>query len=186
MQKLPKRVCVFCGSSSGALPAYRDEAVALGRLLGESGVGLVYGGAQVGLMGALADAALASGSEVIGVIPRMLAGVEVAHPRLSRLILVETMHERKALMAQEADAFIALPGGFGTLDEFFEILTWAQLGIHSKPCLLINTGGYFNHLLTFLQVAVDQGFLKAKNQGLIQVVDNPAQALGHLHALWRP
>jgi uncharacterized protein (TIGR00730 family) len=186
MQSLAKRVCVFCGSSAGVLPIYRAEAVALGSLLAEAGVGLVYGGAQVGLMGALADAALAGGSEVIGVIPRMLAGVEVAHPNLSRLILVETMHERKALMAQEADAFIAIPGGFGTLDEFFEILTWAQLGIHSKPCLLINTGGYFNYLLAFLQVAVDQGFLKAKNQGLIQVVDNPKEALELLHATWRP
>jgi uncharacterized protein (TIGR00730 family) len=186
MQSLPKRVCVFCGSSSGVLPVYRDEAVALGRLLGEAGVGLVYGGAQVGLMGALADAALASGSEVIGVIPRMLAGVEVAHPNLSRLILVETMHERKALMAQEADAFIALPGGFGTLDEFFEILTWAQLGIHGKPCLMINTAGYFGQLLGFLQVAVDQGFLKAKNHGLVRVVDSPKEALEVLHAIWRP
>jgi uncharacterized protein (TIGR00730 family) len=184
MQSLPKWVCVFCGSSSGVLPVYREEAVTLGGLLGETGVGLVYGGAQVGLMGALADAALACGSEVIGVIPRMLAGVEVAHPRLSRLILVETMHERKALMAQEADAFIALPGGFGTLDEFFEILTWAQLGIHSKPCLLVNTGGYFNHLLTFLKVAVDQGFLKAKNQGLIRVVDSSQEALELLRSIW--
>jgi uncharacterized protein (TIGR00730 family) len=166
------------------LPAYRDEAVALGGLLGERGVGLVYGGAQVGLMGALADAALANGSEVIGVIPRMLAGVEVAHPRLSRLVLVETMHERKALMAQEADAFIALPGGFGTLDELFEIVTWAQLGIHNKPCLLINSAGYFDQLLGFLQVAVDQGFLKAKNQALIRVVDSPKEALALLHSLW--
>ena len=132
-------------------PDYRAEAVALGRLLGEAGLGLVYGGAQVGLMGALADAALANGSEVIGVIPRVLAGVEVAHQGLSQLVLVETMHERKAMMAQEADAFVALPGGFGTLDEFFEILTWAQLGIHAKPCLLVNTGGYFNHLLSFLR-----------------------------------
>jgi uncharacterized protein (TIGR00730 family) len=184
MQKLAKRVCVFCGSSSGVVSAYRDEAVALGSLLGENGVGLVYGGAQVGLMGALADAALAGGSEVIGVIPHMLAGVEVAHPRLSRLVLVETMHERKALMAQEADAFVALPGGFGTLDEFFEILTWAQLGIHNKPCLLINTGGYFDQLLGFLQLAVDQGFLKGKNQALIRVVASPREALKLLTSVW--
>ncbi len=136
--------------------------MALGRLLGEAGLGLVYGGAQVGLMGALADAALANGSEVIGIIPRALAGVEVAHQGLSRLVLVETMHERKALMAQEADAFVALPGGFGTLDEFFEIVTWAQLGIHAKPCLLVNTAGYYDHLLSFLEIAIDQGFLKAE------------------------
>ena len=126
-------------------------------MLGKAGLGLVYGGAQVGLMGALADAALANGSEVIGVIPRALAGVEVAHQGLSQLVLVETMHERKALMVQEADAFVALPGGFGTLDEFFEVLTWAQLGIHTKPCLLVNTSGYYDRLLSFLGVAIDQG-----------------------------
>ena len=129
----------------------------------------------MGLMGALADAALDHGSEVIGVIPRSLAGIEVAHQRLTRLVLVETMHERKALMAQEADAFIALPGGFGTLDEFFEILTWAQLGIHAKPCVLINTAGYYDHLLSFLQVAIDQGFLKPSNHALIQTVASPSR-----------
>src|SRR5580693_1070032 len=145
-EQVRRRVCVFCGSSLGVKQEYRAEAVALGRLLGEAGLGLVYGGAQVGLMGMLADAALAQGGEVIGVIPRALAGVEVAHQGLSRLVLVETMHERKALMAQEADAFVALPGGFGTLDEFFEILTWAQLGIHEKPCLMVNTTGYYDQL----------------------------------------
>ena len=166
-------------------PVYRAEAAALGRLLGKAGLGLVYGGAQVGLMGALADEALANGSEVIGVLPRMLAGVEVAHQNLSRLILVETMHERKALMAQEADAFVALPGGFGTLDEFFEVLTWAQLGLHTKPCVLVNTGGYFDYLLSFLNRAVEQGFLKPQNQAYIHVVENAAEALEYLHALWR-
>jgi uncharacterized protein (TIGR00730 family) len=184
MQSLRRRVCVFCGSNPGALPVYRAEAVALGRLLGKAGLGLVYGGAQVGLMGALADEALANGSEVIGVIPRMLAGVEVAHQNLSRLILVETMHERKALMAEEADAFVALPGGFGTLDELFEILTWAQLGLHTKPCLLVNTGGYFDHLLSFLNLAVEQGFLKPQNQAYLRVVDNAAEALECLRTLW--
>ena len=154
-------------------------------MLGKNGLGLVYGGAQVGLMGALADAALANGSEVIGVIPRLLAGVEVAHQGLSRLVLVETMHERKARMAQEANAFVALPGGFGTLDEFFEIVTWAQLGIHNKPCLLVNTGGYFDHLLRFLEAAVDQGFLKPKNQALIHVVANSAEAVDRLQELWK-
>jgi uncharacterized protein (TIGR00730 family) len=166
-------------------PAYRAEAVALGRLLGEAGLGLVYGGAQVGLMGALADAALANGSEVIGVIPRALAGVEEAHQGLSRLVMVETMHERKALMAQEADAFVALPGGFGTLDEFFEILTWAQLGIHAKPCLLVNTGGYFDHLLSFLKVAVDEGFLRADNHAYIHIVGSAAEALQRVKKLWQ-
>jgi uncharacterized protein (TIGR00730 family) len=160
------------------------EAVALGRLLGKAGLGLVYGGAQVGLMGALADAALANGGEVIGVIPRSLAAVEVAHQGLSRLDLVETMHERKALMAQEADAFVALPGGFGTLDEFFEILTWAQLGIHTKPCLMVNTGGYYDHLLSFLEVAIEQGFLKRENRAYIQVVGNATEALQRVQKLW--
>jgi uncharacterized protein (TIGR00730 family) len=166
-------------------PEYRAEAVALGRLLGEAGLGLVYGGAQVGLMGALADAALAHGSEVIGVIPRALAGVEVAHQKLSQLVLVETMHERKALMAQEADAFVALPGGFGTLDEFFEILTWAQLGIHAKPCLLVNTGGYYDHLLNFLEIAIEHGFLKAENRAYIHVVGSAAEALQCMQELWQ-
>jgi uncharacterized protein (TIGR00730 family) len=157
----------------------------LGRLLGEAGLGLVYGGAQVGLMGALADSALDHGGEVIGVIPRTLAGIEVAHQRLTRLVLVETMHERKALMAREADAFLALPGGFGTLDEFFEILTWAQLGIHAKPCVLVNTAGYFDHLLSFLQVAIDQGFLKLENYALIHVVADAAEALRCIQMLWQ-
>jgi uncharacterized protein (TIGR00730 family) len=180
-----RRVCVFCGSKSGVRPEYAAEAVALGRLLGNSGLGLVYGGAQVGLMGTLADAALAHGSEVIGVIPRGLAEVEVAHQHLSRLIVVETMHERKALMAQEADAFVALPGGFGTLDEFFEILTWAQLGIHTKPCLLVNTGGYFNHLLSFLKVTIDEGFLRAETFDYIHVVGDAAEALQCMQRLWQ-
>jgi uncharacterized protein (TIGR00730 family) len=139
----------------------------------------------VGLMGALADAALAHGSEVIGVIPRSLAGIEVAHQHLSQLVLVDTMHERKALMAQEADAFVALPGGFGTLDEFFEILTWAQLGIHAKPCVLVNTAGYYDPLLDFLRVAVDQGFLKPANYSLICVVANAADALKCMQKRWQ-
>jgi uncharacterized protein (TIGR00730 family) len=180
-----RRICVFCGSSSGVKPEYRAEAVRLGTLLGSNGLGLVYGGAQVGLMGALADAALANGAEVIGVLPRMLSGVEVAHQNLSRLILVETMHERKARMAQEADAFVALPGGFGTLDEFFEILTWAQLGIHAKPCVLVNTLGYYDHLLSFLQVAIDAGFLKRENHGYIHVVGDSASAVERVQALWQ-
>jgi uncharacterized protein (TIGR00730 family) len=184
-EQFRRRVCVFCGSSLGVKPAYRSEAVTLGRLLGKTGLCLVYGGAQVGLMGALADAALANGGEVIGVIPRTLAGIEVAHQRLSQLVLVDTMHERKALMAQEADAFVALPGGFGTLDEFFEILTWAQLNIHAKPCVLVNTGGYYDHLLSFLQVAIDQGFLKRENFALIHIVADAAEALKCMQKLWQ-
>jgi uncharacterized protein (TIGR00730 family) len=182
---MQRRVSVFCGSSPGSKPAYRAEAVCLGQLLGQAGLGLVYGGAQVGLMGALADAALDHGCEVIGVIPRSLAGIEVAHQRLTRLVLVETMHERKALMAKEGDAFVALPGGFGTLDEFFEILTWAQLGIHAKPCVLINTAGYYDHLLSFLQVAIEQGFLKPHNFALIHTVPSSAEALKLMQKLWQ-
>ncbi len=183
-REVGRRVCVFCGSNPGVRPEFRAEAVGLGALLGKAGLGLVYGGAQVGLMGALADAALANGSEVIGVIPRALAGVEVAHQGLSQLVLVETMHERKALMVQEADAFVALPGGYGTLDEFFEVLTWAQLGIHTKPCLLVNTTGYYDHLLSFLEVAIDQGFLKAENRAYIHVVGSAAEALQSMQQLW--
>src|ERR1700678_3555186 len=184
-KEVGRRVCVFCGSSPGVRPEYRAEAVGLGALLGKAGLGLVYGGAQVGLMGALADSALANGSEVLGVIPRSLAGIEVAHQHLSKLVLVETMHERKALMAKEADAFVALPGGFGTLDEFFEILTWAQLGIHAKPCVLVNTAGYFDHLLSFLQMAVEQGFLKRENQALIHVAADAAEALEGIQRSWQ-
>src|ERR1700722_15236928 len=181
---MERRVCVFCGSGPGEKQEYRAEAVALGRLLGEAGIGLVYGGAQAGLMGMLADSALANGSEVLGVIPRSLAGIEVAHQHLTKLVLVGPMHEHKGLMAQEADAFVALPGGFGTLDEFFEILTWAQLGIHTKPCVLVNTAGYYDHLLSFLRVAIDEGFLKAKNNTLINVVPNSAEALKVIQQRW--
>jgi uncharacterized protein (TIGR00730 family) len=183
-REIGRRVCVFCGSSAGVRPEYRAEAVSLGALLGKAGLGLVYGGAQAGLMGALADAALANGCEVIGVIPRVLAGIEVAHQGLSQLVLVETMHERKALMVQEADAFVTLPGGCGTLDEFFEVLTWAQLGIHTKPCLLVNTDGYYDQLLSFLEVAIDQGFIKAANRAYIHVVGSAAEALQSLQQLW--
>ena len=184
-KEIRRRVCVFCGSNPGVRPEYRAEAVALGRLLGEAGLGLVYGGAQVGLMGMLADAALAHGGEVIGVIPRALAGVEVAHQGLSRLTMVETMHERKAIMVQESDAFVALPGGYGTLDEFFEVLTWAQLRIHAKPCLLVNTAGYYDQLLGFLEIAIDQGFLKAENRAYIHVAGDAAEALQCLQKLWQ-
>jgi uncharacterized protein (TIGR00730 family) len=180
-----RRVCVFCGSNPGVRDEYRAEAETLGRLLGEAGLGLVYGGAQAGLMGALADSAMHHGGEVLGVIPRALAGVEVAHQGLTRLVEVETMHERKALMAQEADAFLALPGGFGTLDEFFEILTWAQLRIHEKPCVLVNTRGYFDPLLVFLQRSIEEGFLKPKNYALIHVTANSAEALHCIQKRWQ-
>jgi uncharacterized protein (TIGR00730 family) len=171
------RICVFCGSSLGASSKYLAEAASLGRQLAASHWSLVYGGTSVGLMGAAADAALASGTEVIGVLPRALQDREIAHRGLTKLHLVESMHERKALMASLSDAFIALPGGYGTLDEFFEIVTWAQLNIHSKPCVLINTDGYYDFLLRFLDHAVSEEFVRPGNLGLVLVVKDSAEAL---------
>jgi len=142
-----RRLCVFTGSSAGVRPEYREAARDLGRLLAQRGIGLVYGGARVGLMGAVADAALEAGGVVIGVIPQGLVAKEIAHTGLTELRVVASMHERKAMMADLADGFVALPGGWGTLEEFFEVLTWAQLGLHAKPCGLLNVGGYFDGLL---------------------------------------
>ncbi|HEY8428354.1 MAG TPA: TIGR00730 family Rossman fold protein [Sandaracinaceae bacterium] len=154
------RLCVFCGSSPGRRPAYLEAARALGRTLAERGHGLVFGGASIGLMGAVADAALAAGGEVIGVIPRSLVDREIAHPGLTELHVVETMHERKALMTRLSDAFLALPGGHGTFDELFEALTWSQLGIHEKPIGLWDVEGYFAPLLSMLDAAVAEGFVR--------------------------
>ena len=163
------RLCVFCGSNSGAAPDYRSAAEELGRSIASNGIGLVYGGSNVGLMGTLADATLAHGGEVIGVIPASLVNREVAHRGLTDLRIVETMHQRKALMADLADAFIAMPGGYGTFDELCEILTWAQLGLHTKPVGLLNTLGYWSPFLTFLDHAVDAGFLKRAHRDLLEV-----------------
>ena len=171
------RICVFCGSSVGANPKYLAEAKSLGLQIAGGGWGLVYGGTSIGLMGATADAALSGGAEVIGVLPQALQDREIAHRGLTRLHLVGSMHERKALMASLSDAFIALPGGYGTLDEFFEIVTWAQLNIHSKPCLLINTDGYFDFLLRFLDHAVNEEFVKPANLRLVRVASDSAEAL---------
>jgi len=154
------RVCVFCGSSDGNRPVYRERASEVGRTLAQRGIGLVYGGGNAGLMGALADAALAAGGEVIGVIPRRLADREVAHAGLTQLHVVETMHERKALMTELSAAFLTLPGGFGTLDELFEAITWRQLGFHDKPCGILDVDGYFDGLLAFVDRAVDDGFIR--------------------------
>jgi uncharacterized protein (TIGR00730 family) len=172
-----RRICVFCASSSGVDPAHLSIATELGSAIAQAGFGLVYGGAKVGLMGAVADAAIAGGAEVIGVLPEALSDREIAHPGLTELYRVGTMHERKALMASHAHAFIALPGGYGTLDEFLEILTWAQLRIHTKPCILMNVSGYYDGLLTFLGHAVNEGFLKAKNRELLRVADTVEEAL---------
>ena len=172
-----KRVCVFCGSSPGGDPGYAEAAAELGGLLARRGVGLVYGGASVGLMGILADAALAGGGEVIGVIPDALTKYEIAHAGLSDLHVVGSMHERKAMMAELADGFVALPGGLGTLDEFFEVLTWAQLGLHAKPCGVLNTRGFYDPLLAFLDRAVEQRFLRPENRDILIARESPESLL---------
>lgn len=173
-----KRLCVYCGSSSGTNPAYAAAANELGQLLAKSGIELIYGGGRVGLMGILADAVLAAGGRVQGVIPQSLADREVAHHGLTQLHLVDTMHQRKALMADLADGFLALPGGIGTFEELFEIWTWAQLGMHSKPIGLLNVAGYFDLLLGFLDHAADQQLLKPVHRNVLCVADNPAELLG--------
>ena len=172
-----RRVLVFCGSSPGRLPVYVDAATALGDELAARGLGLVYGGAQVGIMGAVADAVLAAGGEVIGVIPRMLVEKEVAHTGLTDLRVVETMHQRKALMESLADGVVALPGGFGTLEELFEIVTWAQLGIHSKPVALLNVSGYWDQLLAFIDHMVAERFLRPEQREALLVGDSAAELL---------
>ncbi len=154
------------------------EAKALGAAIAAAGLGMVYGGASVGLMGAVADAAIVGGAEVIGVIPQLLSGSEIAHPGLTRLEVVATMHERKARMVRLADAFLVLPGGYGTLDELMEIVTWKQLRLHTKPCILINTAGYWNGLLAFLDTAVAAGFLRPQNRGLLEVAGDAGEAVG--------
>ncbi len=170
------RVCVFCGSSSGSRPEYRAAAAEVGTLLARKGVGLVYGGSNVGLMRVVAESAMAGGSEVIGVIPEALVAKEVAHRALPDLRVVGSMHERKALMADLADAFLALPGGFGTLEEFIEAVTWSQLGLHRKPCGLLNVCGYYDGLLALLVRAVDDRFLRPENRALI-LAETQAEAL---------
>src|ERR1700739_4658310 len=177
-----RRVAVYCGSARGNDPAFLTEAAALRTAIAGAGLGLVYGGASVGLMGAVADAALAGGAEVIGVLPEVFSGSEIAHRGLPRLEMVATMHERKARMVKLADAFLMLPGGYGTLDEMMEIVTWKQLRLHAKPCILINTAGYWDPLLAFLDRAVDAGFLKAENRGLREVLATADEAVARLAA----
>ncbi|MBB6147151.1 hypothetical protein HNQ77_005136 [Silvibacterium bohemicum] len=179
-----KWICVFCGSANGARAEYLATARELGLAIAGKGHGLVYGGATAGLMGAVADAALSAGGEVVGVIPDVLMDREIAHRGLTELHAVHTMHERKALMASRADAFVALPGGFGTMDEFLEILTWAQLRIHSKPCVLLNVGGYYDALLQFLDHAVEQGFLKTENRQRVLVTEDVPGTLLEIKRAW--
>lgn len=175
-----KRICVYCGSSPGHDPIYVETARSLGRMLTERGIGLVYGGARRGTMGELADAVLEMGGEVIGVIPRKLIDMEVAHEGLTKLHSVETMHERKALMEQLSDGFIALPGAYGTLDELFEILAWALLGYHEKPVGLVNLGGYYDHLLAHLERVQGAGFLSSDNRALLMVESTPQALLARM------
>lgn len=172
-----KRICVYCGSSPGRRSEYRDSGRALGREIAARGLSLVYGGASIGVMGAVADAVLEQGGQVIGVIPESLAVKEVAHPGLSELVVVDSMHERKARMAELSDAFVALPGGWGTIEEIFEMLTWAQLGLHSKPCGLLNVAGYYDSLCRFLESAIEERFVKDAHRGMILMEDDPARLL---------
>jgi uncharacterized protein (TIGR00730 family) len=180
-----RRVCVFCGSSPGRKPAYLEAARAMGRALARRGIGLVYGGGHVGLMGAVADAALAAGGEVVGVIPRGLQLRELAHEGLTTLHVVGSMHERKARMAELAEGFVALPGGMGTLEELAEILTWAQLGLHARPCGLLDVAGYYDPLVAFLDRAVAEGFVRPDHRRLLVVAQDP-DALLDAFAGWQP
>ncbi|MBI1282459.1 MAG: TIGR00730 family Rossman fold protein [Anaerolineaceae bacterium] len=164
-----KQVCIFCGSYTGTQPMYAAAAHAMGMGLAQRGLGLVYGGGRVGLMGAVADGTLVGGGKVTGIIPQSLVDRELAHVGLSELHVVASMHQRKALMAEIADAFVAMPGGFGTLDELFEIITWAQLGFHNKPIALLNIGGYFDPLRTFIDHMVTEGFVKPEHRDAVLV-----------------
>ena len=177
-----KRICVFCGSSPGARPAYAEATAELARLLVADGLGLVYGGANVGLMAVLADTVLAEGGDAIGVIPQPLVDREIAHPGLSDLRVVGSMHERKALMAELADAFVALPGGLGTLEELFEVYTWSQLGLHVKPCALLDVEGYYEGIETFLTHAVDERFLRKDHRRMLIVERDPRALIERLRS----
>ena len=179
------RVCVFCGSNVGGRDEYAEGARALGRELVARGIGLVYGGGSVGLMGVLAETVMAAGGAAIGVIPRPLATRELAREGLTELRVVESMHERKATMAELADGFIALPGGLGTLEELLEILTWAQLGIHQKPVGAVNVGGYFDALRELLERGVREGFIRREHRDLLAFADTPGGLLD-VFAQWRP
>ncbi len=181
-----ERVCVFCGSNPGRRPEYLQAAREMGRVLVERGLGLVYGGGNVGLMGAVADTMLAAGGEAVGVIPEALMAREVGHTGLTQLHVVKTMHERKAMMADLCDGFVALPGGFGTFEEFCEVLTWSQLGIHPKPCGLLNVAGYYDTLLALFDHATAEGFVPARHRSLVLEDTSPAGLLDRLAAFTPP
>jgi uncharacterized protein (TIGR00730 family) len=180
-----KRICVFCGSHTGNGESYAQMARETAEKIVAAGYGIVYGGGSVGLMAIVADTALALGGEVIGVIPQALARTEIAHPGLTELHVVKTMHERKELMDNASDAFVALPGGYGTMDEFLEIVTWAQLRIHSNPCVLLSVDGFYDPLLRFFESAAEQGFIKPENRGLVQVAANVAGTIDLIEKHWR-
>ena len=180
-----KRVCLYCGSSDGSPAVYREASVVMAQRLAEQGIGIVYGGAAIGIMGAIADAALEAGGQVIGVIPQGLVELEIAHQGLTSLETVDDMHQRKARMAALSDAFIALPGGFGTLEELFEMLTWSQLGFHAKPCSVLNVGGFYDGLLSFLDHQVDGGFVKPQHRELLLSESEPSALLARLQS-WQP
>lgn len=175
-----KRVCVFTGSSSGRHPDYAAAAKEFGQVLAQRQIALVYGGARVGLMGALADSVLAAGGHVTGVIPEALVAKELAHTGLSELHVVTSMHARKALMANLADGFVALPGGWGTMEELFEVLTWAQLGLHQKPCGLLNVRGYFDGLLSFLEHGIAEAFVRREHRSMVMVSPSPTTLIDKL------
>lgn len=168
-----KRLTVFCGSSNGASETYKEGAIQLGKELARRGITLVYGGSSIGIMGTVADTVLESGGQVIGVIPKMLEEKEISHPNLTELIIVQSMHERKAKMVELAEGFIALPGGMGTLEEFFEVLTWAQLGLHQKPCGILNINHYYDLLISFLDHINEQQFLQDKFRSMVLIDSHP-------------
>jgi len=186
MTKKFHSVCVYCGSAKGNNPVYADAAKALGRALVKHNLSLVYGGGHVGLMGIVADAVLDAGGEVTGVIPKALMDTEVGHERLTRLLVVKDMHERKALMAEHADGFIAMPGGIGTLEELFETLTWAQLGFHEKPIGLLNVASFYDPLIEFLRHQTSQGFLRAEHKDLLLVETEPDPLIAQLKNFTMP
>ena len=181
-----KKICVYCGSSPGTKPEYTSEAKRLGELLSAKQIELIYGGSILGLMGTIANAVLASGGKVTGIMPRFLIKKEIVHTNLTRLIQVETMHERKTQMADLADAFVALPGGWGTMEEFFEVLTWGQLGLHSKPCGLLNICNYFDFLTAFLDHSVSERFLSKDNRNMIILNHDPVMLLDELESYQPP
>nr|WP_157452582.1 TIGR00730 family Rossman fold protein [Chloroherpeton thalassium] len=171
-----KSICVFCGSNLGGKPEYKEATQAFGKLLARKNIRLIYGGGNVGLMGIIASSVMEAGGEVVGVIPKFLADKELAHTDVSKLHVVGSMHERKALMADLSDGFVALPGGIGTLEEIFEVFTWAQLGLHEKPCAVLNVAGFYDHLYTFLQNTVEMRFMKAPNLDML-ILESDAEKM---------